>query len=117
MRKKNTENVFDRCTPYPVFVAIPDSSLKPRKPDIEQKNVIPEPEVTEGPRLQPFDYDGEVYIGNPGDLAPLPQAEYEEEEPERGDGGEENFVANEDHPRGDVFSEFALPTQFEPWPG
>lgn len=73
--------------------------------------MIPEPEATEGPRLQPFDYDGDVYIGNPVDAGRLPQEVYEEEEePQRGDGGEENFVANEEFPRGDVFSEFALPT-------
>ncbi|XP_041939384.1 epidermal growth factor-like protein 6 isoform X1 [Alosa sapidissima] len=86
--------------------AIPDSPVKPRRPDIEQKNVIPEPEVTEPPRprLQPFDYEGEVYIGSPTDFESFPQEETEEEEPERGDGGEENYIDNEEHHRGDVFT-------------
>ncbi|KAL2081674.1 hypothetical protein ACEWY4_023527 [Coilia grayii] len=98
--------------------AIPDSPVKPRKPDIEQRNAIPEPEVTKAPpRLQPFDYDGEVYIGSPGEnVANLPEEEYtEEEEPERGDGGtEENHVDNEEHPRGDVFTAEDLKSVFGP---
>ncbi|KAG7467578.1 hypothetical protein MATL_G00155240 [Megalops atlanticus] len=72
------------------------------------KNAIPEPQVTPTPQihLQPFDYDGEVYIGNPGeDQTNVVEEEGEEEEEEGGQDKRENQVASEDQsPRGDVFS-------------
>uniref|UniRef100_A0A673AS35 EGF-like-domain, multiple 6 n=1 Tax=Sphaeramia orbicularis TaxID=375764 RepID=A0A673AS35_9TELE len=62
------------------------------------KNIIPEPVVTPPPRArqQPFDYDGEVYIGSPTEERPEP--EYPEEEEE-----EEQEEDNQLNPRGDVF--------------
>ncbi|XP_030643078.1 epidermal growth factor-like protein 6 [Chanos chanos] len=105
--------------------AIPDAPKKPwilgGKLDNEQiKNVIPEPEVTESPRirLQPFDYDGEVYIGSPEEeTLVFPQEEEEtdipeetEDEDEGGEENEENQVEDEElNPRGDVF----IPEEFE----
>ncbi|XP_010882677.2 epidermal growth factor-like protein 6 isoform X2 [Esox lucius] len=83
--------------------AIPDSLVRPRFPgkvDNEQiKNVIPEPHVTTAPqvRMQPFDYDGETYIGGQDDLSPVQEEEEEEEEEE------------DDTRRGDVF----VPEEFE----
>ncbi|KAJ8255734.1 hypothetical protein COCON_G00195980 [Conger conger] len=79
--------------------ALPDPPVKFPHDD-HLKNVIPEPEVTTPPRLrlQPFDYDGEVYIGNTEEE----HGNFSEEEEEE---GEENQVENEDlSPRGDVFS-------------
>ncbi|KAG5833186.1 hypothetical protein ANANG_G00273200 [Anguilla anguilla] len=67
------------------------------------KNVIPEPEATAPPRirLQPFDYDGDVYIGN----AEEGRSNFSEEEEEEEEDGEENNVENEElSPRGDVFT-------------
>ncbi|XP_030283474.1 epidermal growth factor-like protein 6 isoform X1 [Sparus aurata] len=85
--------------------AIPDSPVRPvilgGKLDNEDiKNVIPEPVATPPPRLhqQPFDYDGEVYIGTQTERRPeeeFPEEEEEEEEEEEGDNGL--------NPRGDVF--------------
>lgn len=104
--------------------AIPDSPVRPRRPDTEQRNVIPEPVVTEapGPRLQPFDYDGEVYIGNPKEEQTetgFPEEELdpneEEGEPARGDGAtDENYVDNEEYHRGDVFTNEDLKSVFAP---
>ncbi|XP_031416453.1 epidermal growth factor-like protein 6 isoform X2 [Clupea harengus] len=95
--------------------ALPDSPVKPYKPDVEQKNVIPEPEVTEAPRprLQPFDYEGGVYIGGPGEnVAKFREEDYGEE---RGDGGnEENQVDSEEPPRGDVFTAEELKSVYGP---
>lgn len=107
LNEKKTQKIsLTDANPYPVPVALPDSPVKPYKPDVEQKNVIPEPEVTEAPRprLQPFDYEGGVYIGGPGEnVAKFREEDYGEE---RGDGGnEENQVDSEEPPRGDVFSE------------
>lgn len=90
--------------------AIPDSQLGPRilggKQDHEDfKNIIPEPITTPHPRIhqQPFDYDGEVYIGVKTEAGP--QDEFaEEEEEEEEDEDEDNQL----NPRGDVFSEFPL---------
>ncbi|XP_071331544.1 epidermal growth factor-like protein 6 isoform X3 [Trachinotus anak] len=84
-------------------VAIPDSQVKPgilgSKLDEDIKNIIPEPVATPSPksRQQPFDYDGEVYIGpqtevRPGDEFPEEEEEEEEEEED-----------NQLNPRGDVF--------------
>ncbi|XP_051815218.1 epidermal growth factor-like protein 6 isoform X2 [Acanthochromis polyacanthus] len=79
--------------------AIPDSQVKPKilggklsKEDI--KNVIPEPVATPPPKVrqQPFDYEGEVYIGS--------QERQEEEFPEEEEEEEED---NQLNPRGDVF--------------
>ncbi|XP_030199527.1 epidermal growth factor-like protein 6 isoform X4 [Gadus morhua] len=86
-------------------VAVPEAPVRPTIPDPERiKNLIPEPAATEAPRgrQQPFDYEGEVYIGPEEEQRELlPEEEQEEEEEE---GGEEN---NQLGPRGDVFvSEF-----------
>ena len=66
----------------------------------EIKNVIPEPVATPPPRLhqQPFDYDGEVYIGTQTDQRP--EDEFPEEEEEEEEEEEDNGL----NPRGDVFS-------------
>lgn len=74
---------------------IPDSQVKPDKHEHEDlKNVIPEPLVTPSSKVrqQPFDYDGEVYIGSPNEERPQEFPEEEEEE-----------VDNQLNPRGDVF--------------
>ncbi|XP_056146065.1 epidermal growth factor-like protein 6 [Lampris incognitus] len=97
--------------------AIPDSPARPRllggRTDSEHiKNVIPEPEVTPHPRprQQPFDYDGEVYIGDPTQEV---QVEFPEEDefPEEEDGEEEEAgeTDNRLNQRGDVFT----PEDFE----
>uniref|UniRef100_A0AAY4DQ62 EGF-like-domain, multiple 6 n=1 Tax=Denticeps clupeoides TaxID=299321 RepID=A0AAY4DQ62_9TELE len=84
--------------------AIPDSPVKPRilggKFDGEQiKNAITEAEVTAPSRirLQPFDYDGEVYVGAPEEATPNFSKEEEEED------DEENQIENEGLARGDAF--------------
>ncbi|XP_070694847.1 epidermal growth factor-like protein 6 isoform X3 [Pempheris klunzingeri] len=84
-------------------VAIPDPQVKPRilggKLDNEDiKNVIPEPVATPPPRIrqQPFDYDGEVYIGTRTDERNVDEVPEEEEE-------EEVEEDNQLNPRGDVF--------------
>ncbi|XP_005921438.1 epidermal growth factor-like protein 6 isoform X4 [Haplochromis burtoni] len=84
-------------------VAIPDSQAKPRilggkLTDEDIKNVILEPVATPSPNipLQPFDYDGEVYVGT------TTKGTQEEGFPEE----EEEEVEEEDNqlnPRGDVF--------------
>ncbi|XP_037344966.1 epidermal growth factor-like protein 6 isoform X1 [Pungitius pungitius] len=85
--------------------AIEDSQVKPGilggtlgNDDI--KNIIPEPVATPPPNIhqQPFDYDGEVYIGpgtDQGQVDEIPEEDQEEEKEE-----EEN---NQLNPRGDVF--------------
>ncbi|KAJ8378349.1 hypothetical protein AAFF_G00243690 [Aldrovandia affinis] len=85
--------------------ALPDSPIK--LPRVlgggKLENVIPEPEVTTTPRirLQPFDYDGEVYIGNPEEE----QSNIPEKEEEGGEENQENQVENGAlSPRGDVFT-------------
>ena len=92
------------CVPTPFLspscpTALPEAPARPTTPDPERiKNLIPEPAVTEAPRgrQQPFDYEGEVYIGpEEGQTELLPEEEEEEEE----EGGEENGLG----PRGDVF--------------
>ncbi|KAM4608519.1 epidermal growth factor-like protein 6 isoform 3-T3 [Polymixia lowei] len=92
--------------------AIPDSPASPRilggKLDNEHiKNIIPEPEVTLPPKNhpQPFDYDGEVYIGGPVEEGQVEFPEEEEELPEEDE--EEEEEENEDNQlgrRGDVFT-------------
>ncbi|XP_059198164.1 epidermal growth factor-like protein 6 isoform X2 [Centropristis striata] len=89
-------------------VAIPDSQVRTRilggtldNEDI--KNVIPEPVATPPPkpREQPFDYDGEVYIGPQTEQTQVdvfPEEEEGEEEEE-----EEETEDNLLNPRGDVF--------------
>ncbi|XP_077474073.1 toll-like receptor 8 [Stigmatopora argus] len=79
--------------------AIPDSQLSPGLLDVpfgneDIRNIIPEPVETPPPRLhmQPFDYDGEVYVDEPTAVTPV------EELPE--DEGDEDNLLN---PRGDVF--------------
>uniref|UniRef100_A0A8C7V671 EGF-like-domain, multiple 6 n=1 Tax=Oncorhynchus mykiss TaxID=8022 RepID=A0A8C7V671_ONCMY len=92
-------------------VAIPDSPVRPRLPgklDNEQiKNVIPEPQVTVPPqiRMQPFDYDGETYIGGSEKVGQVDFTNVGEEEEEE----EEADVDNQLNPRGDVFN----PEDFE----
>lgn len=86
--------------------AIPDSQGGPRilggKQDNEHiKNLIPEEVTTPPPRIhqQPFDYDGEVFIGSQTDERP--EDEYpEENEQEEEEEEEDNHLT----PRGDVFS-------------
>lgn len=85
---------------------IPDSQVRPEvlggNPDDEDiRNIIPEPAPTQPPatRLQPFDYDGEVYTGE--ETEEQPQAKF----PEEGEQEEEETVDNQLNPRGDVFSE------------
>ncbi|XP_070979317.1 epidermal growth factor-like protein 6 isoform X4 [Oncorhynchus clarkii lewisi] len=91
--------------------AIPDSPVRPRLPgklDNEQiKNVIPEPQVTAPPqiRMQPFDYDGETYIGGSEKVGQVDFTNVGEEEEEE----EEADVDNQLNPRGDVFN----PEDFE----
>ncbi|XP_028292214.1 epidermal growth factor-like protein 6 isoform X2 [Gouania willdenowi] len=82
--------------------AIPDSQVKPgilgNKLNSEDiKNFIPEPAATPPPRVhqQPFDYEGEVYIGS--ETGGRRGEEFPEEEE---DEGEED---NQLNPRGDVF--------------
>lgn len=86
--------------------AIPDSQVRleflggnPDEDDI--KNVIPEPAPTQLPatRLQPFDYDGEVYTGE--ETEEQPQVKFPEEAEQE---EEEVDVDNQLNPRGDVFS-------------
>lgn len=70
-------------------------------PDEEDiRNVIPEPAPTQDPatRLQPFDYDGEVYTGEETEQ---PQVKF----PEEAEQEEEVDIDNQLNPRGDVFSE------------
>lgn len=64
------------------------------------KNVIPEPVATPPPRShqQPFDYDGEVYIGTRTEERQEEEFPQEEEEEEEED--------NQLNPRGDVFSKY-----------
>ncbi|XP_062862107.1 epidermal growth factor-like protein 6 [Trichomycterus rosablanca] len=84
---------------------IPDSPSKFRILGEKLDNTIPEALVTESPKLhlQPFDYDGEVYIG-PEEPQILTEGELEEEQ-DRGVGGEEKNGVNSEKlkPRGDVF--------------
>ncbi len=87
--------------------AIPDSPVRPRilggKLDNEDiKNVIPEPVATPSPKIrqQPFDYDGEVYIGAQTEEKREDEFPQEEEEEEEEEEGEDNQLS----PRGDVFS-------------
>ncbi|XP_032385465.1 epidermal growth factor-like protein 6 isoform X2 [Etheostoma spectabile] len=84
--------------------AIPDSQVRPGilggTPDNDDiKNIIPEPVATPPPKIreQPFDYDGEVYVGETEQrrVDEFP----EEEEEEEGEEEEDNQL----NPRGDVF--------------
>ncbi|KAM6978551.1 epidermal growth factor-like protein 6 isoform 3-T3 [Tautogolabrus adspersus] len=78
-------------------VAIPDSQVRPKQENEDIRNVIPEPVATPPPRIrqQPFDYDGEVYIG------PQTEGRQVEEFPEEEE--EEEVEDNQLNPRGDVF--------------
>lgn len=86
--------------------AIPDVPVKPRILGGKSDNSIPEPVVTESPRFrqQPFDYDGEIYVGPPEQTTTLPEEEEEEEEEE----DEEDDTGNLLNPRGDAFCEWLL---------
>lgn len=66
------------------------------------KNLIPEPVVTPPPRIpqQPFDYDGDVYIGATTEERQEEGVLEEDEEEEE----DEEDVDNQLNPRGDVFS-------------
>ncbi|KAK5613001.1 hypothetical protein CRENBAI_003301 [Crenichthys baileyi] len=83
--------------------AIPDSQVRPeilggRFSNEDIKNAISEETVTTPPPKvlhQPFDYDGEVYVGTPTE-------EKQEEFPEEKDEEEEE-EENQLNPRGDVF--------------
>ncbi|XP_073767914.1 epidermal growth factor-like protein 6 isoform X2 [Danio rerio] len=84
--------------------AIPDFPSKTRILG-KFENSIPEPVLTESPRqhLQPFDYDGEVYIGAPQETPVFPEEEEVEEEEEE---DTENQLEDEElTSRGDVFSQ------------
>ncbi|XP_078118119.1 epidermal growth factor-like protein 6 isoform X2 [Sander vitreus] len=78
--------------------AIPDSQVRGTLEYEDIKNVIPEPVATPPPKIreQPFDYDGEVYVGETEQrlVDEFPREEEEEEEEE-----EDNQL----NPRGDVF--------------
>ncbi|XP_010771815.1 epidermal growth factor-like protein 6 isoform X2 [Notothenia coriiceps] len=86
-------------------VAIPDSQVRPEllggtldNQDI--RNLIPEPVATLPPRIreQPFDYDGEVYVGPKQEQVNVfPLAEEEEQEED------EEVEDNRLNQRGDVF--------------
>uniref|UniRef100_A0A3B4ZWE1 EGF like domain multiple 6 n=1 Tax=Stegastes partitus TaxID=144197 RepID=A0A3B4ZWE1_9TELE len=71
------------------------------------KNVIPEPVATPPPKVrqQPFDYEGEVYVGTQNEAGP------EEEFPEEDEEEEED---NQLNPRGDVFSKCVFFSVFGP---
>lgn len=70
--------------------------------NLDNENVIPEAAPTQPPatRLQPFDYDGEVYTGE--ETEEQPQAKFPDEGEQE---EEEEAVDNQLNPRGDVFSE------------
>jgi len=85
--------------------AIPDSQvrhgiLEGKLSNEDIRNAIPEPVATPPPKIrqQPFDYDGEVYIGSPTEK----QEEKQEQFPEEDEETEEED--NQLNPRGDVFS-------------
>lgn len=84
---------------------IPDSQVRPeilggKLSNEEIKNAIPETVPTPSPKVlhQPFDYDGEVYVGTKERKEEFPEEKEEEEEEEE----------NQLNPRGDVFSECLL---------
>ncbi|XP_060731603.1 epidermal growth factor-like protein 6 isoform X2 [Tachysurus vachellii] len=83
--------------------AIPEFQSKTRILGGKLDNTIPEPRVTTSPKLhlQPFDYDGDIYIG-PGEevTSLIPTKEEEEEEEEEEGNGVDTERLN---PRGDVF--------------
>ncbi|KAL0185062.1 hypothetical protein M9458_020758, partial [Cirrhinus mrigala] len=89
---------------------IPDFPSKTRILGGKFDNTIPEPAVTESPRhhLQPFDYEGEVYVGPPEKTPVFPgeekfyDEEEEEEEEEEDDTGNQ-LEGEELNPRGDAF--------------
>ncbi|XP_061547493.1 epidermal growth factor-like protein 6 [Phycodurus eques] len=94
-----------------VLNAIPDSQVRPgilggKLENEDIKNIIPESVVTPPPRSrqQPFDYDGEVYIGEP--TVETPVDEFLEEEEEEED--------NQLNPRGDVFTSEDFASVFGP---
>ncbi|XP_061925125.1 epidermal growth factor-like protein 6 isoform X4 [Entelurus aequoreus] len=95
-------------------VVIPDSQVRPRilggkfeNEDI--KNAIPEPVVTLPTRIrqQPYDYEEEVYTGEPTGETPMDELLDEEEEDEE----EED---NQLNPRGDVFTSEDFESVFGP---
>ncbi|XP_045910053.1 epidermal growth factor-like protein 6 isoform X2 [Micropterus dolomieu] len=93
--------------------AIPDSQMRPgilggKLGGEDIKNVIPEPVATPPPRSrqQPFDYDGEVYIGTRTEERQEEEFPQEEEEEEEED--------NQLNPRGDVFISEEFESVFGP---
>uniref|UniRef100_A0A8C2C509 EGF-like-domain, multiple 6 n=1 Tax=Cyprinus carpio TaxID=7962 RepID=A0A8C2C509_CYPCA len=90
--------------------AIPDFPSKTRILGGKFDNTIPEPAVTESPRLrlQPFDYEGEVYIGPPEQKPVFPEEKFydeEDEEEEEEDDTGNQLEGEELNPRGDAFCE------------
>ncbi|KAF0026514.1 hypothetical protein F2P81_021251 [Scophthalmus maximus] len=86
--------------------AIPDSQVSPgtlggKLHNEEIKNIIPEPVATTPPKIhqQPFDYEGEVYVGPQTERRPPEEFPEEDEEDE-----DEEVEDNQLNPRGDVFS-------------
>ncbi|XP_076858070.1 epidermal growth factor-like protein 6 isoform X2 [Brachyhypopomus gauderio] len=78
--------------------AIPDPPSKLRILGGKLDNSILDPKVTEAPRfhLQPFDYDGEVYVGPPEEETPAFPMEHDEEDGGEGNGENEgNHVDDE----------------------
>lgn len=96
--------------------AIPDFPSKTRILGGKFDNTIPEPAVTGSPRLrlQPYDYDGEVYIGPPEQKPVFPEEEKfydeEDEEEEEEDDTGNQLEGEELNPRGDAF----FPDDFVP---
>ncbi|XP_052004456.1 epidermal growth factor-like protein 6 [Xyrauchen texanus] len=92
--------------------AIPDAPNKLRILGGKFDNTIPEPVVTASPRhhMQPFDYDGEVYVGPSEETPVFPEKErdYDEEEEEGEDTG--NQLEDEELNARDVF----FPDDFVP---
>ena len=108
---------FQKSNLFPLPAAIPDSPARAGKLDEQIKNIIPESQVTPPPqiRLQPFDYEGEVYVGGSKEMV-------QEEFPGGEDFPEEEGEDNQLSPRGDVFgkpplpqSHYTDPSSLPPW--
>ncbi|XP_034417561.1 epidermal growth factor-like protein 6 isoform X2 [Cyclopterus lumpus] len=87
--------------------AIQDSQVKPgflggTLDNEDIGNIIPEPVATPPPKIhqQPFDYDGEVYVGPRTEQRQVEEFPEEKEEEEEEEEEEED---NQLNPRGDVF--------------
>ncbi|XP_073701259.1 epidermal growth factor-like protein 6 [Garra rufa] len=98
----------EKANAHAFLNAIPDFPSKTRILGGKFDNTIPEPAATESPRLhlQPFDYDGEVYVGPPEQKPVFPGEEkfYDEEEEEEEEDDTGNQLEGEElNPRGDAF--------------